>query len=86
MSHKYLSGKFVEIIQTGTIAMIYGIGALATLSQNLAIACLTGIVGIAIGIATLRMSVEKWDKMFAAIGMALSIASVIYATVTFIQK
>ena len=86
MSHKHPSGEFAAIIPTGTIAMICGIGALATLSQNLAIACLTGIVGIAIGIATLRMHVEKRDKIFAAIGIALSIAPVIYAIVIFIQK
>jgi len=47
--------------------MICGIGALATLSQHL------DVVGIAIGIATLRMHVEKWDKIFAAIGIAFFI-------------
>jgi hypothetical protein len=47
----------------------------------LVIACIAGIVGIIIGIATLRMQVEKLDKIFAMIGIILSLVPMIYAIV-----
>jgi len=45
-----------------------------------------GIVGIAIGIAMLRMDVEKTDKLLATIGMTLALAPLIYAIVIFVKR
>ena len=72
------SSKWADIISTGPVVIICGIAAIASLFQNLIIA---GIVGIIIGIATLRMQVEKLDKIFAMIGIILSLVPMIYAIV-----
>ena len=75
------SSKRADIISTGPVVIICGIAAIASLFQNLIIACIAGIVGIIIGIATLRMQVEKLDKIFAMIGIILSLVPMIYAIV-----
>ena len=86
MSNRSPSFKFGEIAPTGTISMICGIGAVTTLFQNLVIACLVGITGIAIGIATLRMDTEKLDKTFAFVGIILSFVPVIYVMIVLVKK
>jgi hypothetical protein len=86
MPNKPPLSKLVEIIPTGTVAIICGIGAIRTLFQNLVIACAVGIVGIAIGIATLRIDVEKSDKFLAMIGIILSLVPIIYAIVILVKK
>ena len=82
MPNKSQSSKFAEIIPTGTVAIICGIGAITTLFQNLVIACIVGIVGI----ATLRMQVEKLDKIFAMIGINLSFIPIIYMLIILVKK
>ncbi len=86
MSDKPPSPKFAQTIPTGIVAMICGIGALASLSQNLFSACLLGISGLVIGIATLKTHAEELDKISAMIGMILSLTPMIYAIVILIKK
>jgi len=86
MSKKPASSKFAQTFPIGIVAMICGIGALATLAQNLVIACLIGVVGVARGIAALRMHTEKLDKTFAIIGTILSFVPMIYAIVILVKK
>jgi hypothetical protein len=78
--------KWMDIVPTGTVVIICGISAITILFQNLMIACLVGISGVAIGIATLRIDVEKSDKLFAKIGVILSLVPIIYAIVILVKK
>jgi hypothetical protein len=78
--------KWADIIPTGPVVIICGIGAITVLFQSLVIACAVGIIGIAIGLATLRMDVEKTDKLLATIGIILALAPLIYSTVIFVQR
>jgi hypothetical protein len=78
------SSKWVDIISTGPVVIICGIAAIASLFQNLVNTCIAGIVGIIIGIATLRMQVEKLDKIFAMMGIILSLVPMIYAIVVLV--
>ena len=66
--------------------MICGIGAIANLVQNLAIACLIGIVGISIGMATLRMRGERLDKTLASMGIILSFIPIVYAVIDWVKE
>ncbi|MCI0551782.1 MAG: hypothetical protein L0287_12580 [Anaerolineae bacterium] len=84
MPNKPPSSKFAEIIPTGVVAIICGIVAVSVLFQNLIIACLVGTIGIVVGIATLRLQVEKLDKIFAVIGINLSFVPMIYAVAIFV--
>ena len=86
MSNRPSSFKFAQIFPTGTIAMICGIGAIANLVQNLAIACLIGMVGISIGMATLRMRVERLDKTLAFMGIILSFIPIVYAVIDWVKE
>jgi len=54
MCNKPPLSKWADIIPTGTVVIICGIGAITGLFQNLVIACVVGIVGIAIGILVKR--------------------------------
>ena len=78
--------KFAEIIPTGTVAIICGVGSIRILFQNLVIACVVGIVGIAIGFATLKMKAEKLDKIFAVIGIRDKVIPIIYTLVILVKK
>ena len=84
MSNKFPSPTIAEIMPTGIIAAICGIGAISVLFQNLILACLSSVVGILAGITTLRAQVEKLDKIFAVIGITLSIVPLIYTIAIFI--
>jgi hypothetical protein len=84
MTDKPSLSKWADIIPTGTVVIICGIGAITILFQSLVIACGVGIVGIAIGVATLRMDVEKTDKLIATIGMILALVPLIYTIVIFV--
>ncbi len=86
MSYKLPSPKFAETIPIGIVAIICGIGAITILFQNLIIACLMWIVGIAIGIAKLRVHTEKLDKISAIIGIILCLVPIIYAIVILVKK
>ena len=86
MSDKPSSFKFAQIIPAGTVAIICGIGAIRLLFQYPIIAFLVGTIGMVVGVITLRMQVEKLDKVCAVIGIALSIAPMIYVMVIFTQK
>lgn len=86
MSNKPSSPKVAQTIPIGTVAIICGIGALSALSQNLMVACIIGIVGVVVGITTLKMKAEKLDKISATIGIILSFAPMIYAIVILGQK
>lgn len=78
--------KFGQIFPTGTIALLCGIGAITTLPQDLAIACLIGTVGISIGVLTLRMQVEKLDKILAVIGTIFSLIPIIYTIIALVKR
>jgi hypothetical protein len=86
MPDKPSLSKWADIIPTGAVVIICGIGAITVLFQSLVVACAVGIVGIAIGVATLRMDVEKTDKLLATIGMILALVPVIYAIVIFVKR
>jgi hypothetical protein len=86
MSSRSPSFKFGEIVSTGTISMICGIGAIMTLFQNLTLACVIGIVGVSIGILTLRMRVERLDKILAFTGIVLSLAPMVYSIIILAGK
>jgi len=83
MSNKSQSPKFAEITPTGIVALILGIGAITLLFRNLLVACLVGVIGIVVGITTLRMQAEKQDKIFAVIGIIFSLVPIIYAIYSF---
>jgi len=85
MPGKPPSPKFAEIIPTGIIAIICGIGAISVLFQYPIIAFLVSGIGIVVGITTLKMNVERLDKIFAVIGIILSVGSMIYTIAVFIQ-
>ncbi len=86
MSSKPPSSKFAQTIPIGTVVIICGIGALTFLFQNLVIACLLGILGMIIGVATLKIHTEKLNKIFAMIGIILSLTPMIHAIVILIKK
>ena len=79
MPDKSTFSKGIDMIPIGPIVIICGISAITILFQNLVIACVVGIVGIAIGIATLRIDVEKLDKYLVRIGIVLCLVPIIYA-------
>ena len=66
------------MIPMGPVVIICGIGAITVLFQDLVIACVVGMVGIIIGIATLRIDVEKLDKYLAGFGIVLCLVPIIY--------
>jgi hypothetical protein len=78
--------RWADIIPIGPIVIICGISALTILFQNLVIACLVGLAGVAIGIAALRIDTKESDKLFAMIGIILSLVPIIYAAVILVQK
>ena len=82
MPNKSQSPRFAEIAPTGAISAICGMGAISILSRNLLFACCVGVIGLLIGIVTLRMQVERLDKILAGFGIALSIIPIVYAIVT----
>lgn len=86
MSNKPPLSGFGQINPTGTVAVTCGTGALTLLFRNLVVACLLGMVGIVIGIVTLKIGAEKLDKIFAVIGIALSFIPIIYAMVALITR
>jgi hypothetical protein len=49
-------------------------------------ACVVAIIGIAIGVAALRIDVEKSDKLLVGIGIVLSLAPIIYAIVILVKR
>jgi hypothetical protein len=86
MPSKTPLSKFAQTIPIGTVAMICGISGINLLSQNLVVACLLGTLGVIIGIATLKIHAEKLDKIFAMIGIILSLIPMIYAVVSLVKK
>ena len=86
MPNKSPLSKWTDIIPTGTVVIICGIGAITTLFQNLVIGCIMGMAGTAIGTATLRTDAEKLDKILAMIGVILSFVPMIYAIVILVKK
>jgi hypothetical protein len=59
---------------------------MTVLFQNLMIACIVGIIGIAIGAATLRLDVEKLDERFPMTGIILCLIPIMDALVMLIKS
>jgi hypothetical protein len=68
------------------VIIICGTGAITILFQNLVVAYVVGITGIAAGIATLGIGVEKLDKFLAMTEIILSVIPIFYAAVILVRK
>jgi hypothetical protein len=86
MRNKPPLSKWADVILIGTVVIICGKGAITVLFQNLVMACVVAIIGIAIGVAALRIDVEKSDKLLVGIGIVLSLAPIIYAIVILVKR
>jgi hypothetical protein len=86
MRNKPPLSKWADVIPIGTVVIICGIGAITVLFQNLVMACIVGIIGIAIAVAALRIDVEKSDKLLVGIGIVLSLAPIIHAIVILVKR